>query len=76
MRSGKGKACIESALRAATSGTLDKGVEAREAGNALVLALVQVPISLALHLAECTSLSKHRSTMALLTVCRYMERQM
>ena len=51
MGSGKGKACIEAALRAATSGTLDKGAEAREAGNALVLALLQVPVNAVLHCA-------------------------
>lgn len=42
MGGGRGRACIEAAVRAATCGTLDKGVEAREAGGALLTALVQV----------------------------------
>lgn len=42
MGGGKGRSCIEAGVRAATCGTLDKGVEAREAGGALLTTLVQV----------------------------------
>lgn len=42
MSTGRGKSCIEAAVRAATCGTLDKGVEARESGGALLTTLVQV----------------------------------
>jgi hypothetical protein len=54
MADGRGRACLEAALRAATAGTLDKGAEAREAGAALVLTLVQVsspPLCLPYHTA-------------------------
>ena len=53
MRDGRGKACMEAALRAATAGTLDKGAEAREAGSALILTLLQVILPLCLQL--CTA---------------------
>ena len=42
MGSKRGRACIEAGVRAATCGALDKGVEAREAGGALLTTLVQV----------------------------------
>ena len=42
MLSGHGAACLESAVRVASLGVLDKGAETREAGTALMLVLAQV----------------------------------
>ena len=42
MQSGSGAACLESAVRVASLGVLDKGAETREAGTALMLMLAQV----------------------------------
>ena len=42
MQSGNGASCLESAVRVASLGVLDKGAETREAGTALMLVLAQV----------------------------------
>ena len=42
MQGGNGAACLESAVRVASLGVLDKGAETREAGTALMLTLAQV----------------------------------
>ena len=42
MQSGSNAACLESAVRVASLGVLDKGAETREAGTALMLVLAQV----------------------------------
>ena len=45
MQSGSGAACLESAVRVASLGVLDKGAETREAGTALMLVLAQVGLA-------------------------------
>ncbi len=45
MQSGSGAACLESAVRVASLGVLDKGAETREAGTALMLVLAQVSLA-------------------------------
>ena len=42
VKDGKDATCIEAAIRVATSGVLDKSADAREAGSALMLTLLQV----------------------------------
>lgn len=45
MQSGSGAACLESAVRVASQGVLDKSAETREAGTALMLVLAQVGLA-------------------------------
>lgn len=47
MQSGNGASCLESAVRVASLGVLDKGAETREAGTALMLVLAQVSVIIA-----------------------------
>lgn len=42
VKDGKDSSCVEAAIRLATSGALDKSADAREAGSALMLTLLQV----------------------------------
>ena len=48
VHSGNAASCLESAVRVASLGVLDKGAETREAGTALMLALAQVSLLLPL----------------------------
>ena len=48
VRGGDSNSCLETAVRVASLGVLDKGAETREAGTALMLALAQVSLLLPL----------------------------
>ncbi len=45
VKDGRAGCCIEAAICAASSGVLDKSADAREAGSALMLTLLQVALA-------------------------------
>ena len=62
MQGGNGITCLESAVRLASLGVLDKGAETREAGTALMLTLAQV-----IMLSSVFSLHESPFTLALMS---------